>query len=81
MLNTSKTINLNGNSMIDGQLVMTMYASINTQSVSGNNINYNVQNQELYASNREQVRADMREFETEVYKIEDSLMSEINIKA
>lgn len=81
MLNTSKTINLNGNSMIDGQLVMTMYASINTESVSGNNINYNVQNQELYAANREQVRADMKEFETEVYKIEDSLMTEINSKA
>lgn len=40
------------------------------------NINKNITNQEVYNANKVQVRADIAEFEQEVYKIEDEISSE-----
>lgn len=73
MLKINKTININGNSEIDGQVVVYMSASISTDGNTNANINKNIANQELYNANKSQVRADMAEFEDEVYKVEDEL--------
>ncbi len=73
MLNINKTINLTGSSTVDGQVVVYMNASISTDGTTNANINKNVTNKELYDANKETVREDMKQFETEVYKVEDSL--------
>mgnify|MGYP000555848047 CR=1 FL=1 len=66
MLKINKTINLSATSEIEGQAVVYMNASISTDG------NTNA-NKELYDANKEAVREDMKQFETEVYKVEDSL--------
>lgn len=77
MLNTNKNITLSGTSMIDGKQVAYMSATISTNGGNGANINKNITNQELYKANKEQVRADIAEFEKEVYKIEDELGAKV----
>ena len=74
MLKINKTINLNANSEINGQIVAYMSASISTDGQSAN-INKGITNQELYNANKSEVRADFAEFESEVYKVEDELNS------
>ena len=73
MLKTSKTITINGSSIIDGQLVVYMNASLSTDGTSSENINKNIQNQELYSNNKETVRKDMRDFEDLVFGEQDKL--------
>lgn len=73
MLNTNKTINISGNSMIDGQSVVYMSASLSTDGNTNECINKNIQNQALYDSNKELVRKDMRDFEDLVYEEQDKL--------
>ena len=73
MLKINKTINLNATSEIDGQVVAYMNASISTDGNTNANINKNISNKELYDANKVAVREDMKQFETEVYKVEDSL--------
>lgn len=73
MLKLNKTINLNGTSEIDGQIVVYMNASISTDGNSSASINKNIANQDLYNANKSAVRADMADFEDEVYKVEDEL--------
>lgn len=73
MLKINKTINLNGTSEIDGQVVVYMNASLSTDGATNVNINKNITNQELYNANKVQVRSDMAEFEAQVYKVEDEL--------
>lgn len=73
MLRANKNITLNGTSEIDGQVVVYMSASISTDGSTNANINKSIANQELYAANKVAVRADMAEFEKEVYKVEDEL--------
>ncbi|WP_286149561.1 MULTISPECIES: hypothetical protein [Bacillota] len=76
MLKINKTININGTSEIDGQVVVYMNASISTDGNTNANINKNITNQDLYNANKVSVRADMSAFEEEVYKIEDELNSD-----
>lgn len=73
MLKTGKTITINGNSVIDGQIVVYMNASLSTDGSSNENINKNIQNQELYSNNKEAVRKDMRDFEDLVFAEQDKL--------
>lgn len=73
MLKTGRTITINGNSMIDDKIVVYMNATLNTDGSSNENINKNIQNQELYASNKEAVRKDMRDFEDLVFAEQDKL--------
>ena len=73
MLKINKTINLSATSEIEGQAVVYMNASISTDGNTNANINKNVTNKELYDANKEAVREDMKQFETEVYKVEDSV--------
>lgn len=73
MLKVNKNITLNGTSEIDGQVVVYMSASIGTDGNTNANINKSIANQELYNSNKTSVRADMKQFEDEVYKVEDEI--------
>lgn len=74
MLKINKTINLNGVSEINGQVVAYMSASLNTDDNSSN-INKSITNQDLYNENKAEIRADFSKFESEVYKMEDELNS------
>lgn len=73
MLRINKTINLNGASEIEGQVVVYMSASISTDGSTNANINKNITNQELYNTHKSTVRTDMAAFEEEVYAVEDGL--------
>lgn len=73
MLKTGKTITINGSSVVDGQIVVYMNASLSTDGTSNENINKNIQNQELYVTNKEAVRKDMRDFEDLVFAEQDKL--------
>lgn len=75
MLKTNKSININATSEIDGQVIVYMNATINTDGSSSANINKSISNQELYMANKEAVRADMTSFEQEVYKVEDEMLN------
>jgi hypothetical protein len=76
MLTVNKNITLNGTSVIDGVQVAYMSASISTDGGNGANANKTITNQELYKANKAQVRADITEFESKVYEIEDEISAE-----
>jgi hypothetical protein len=76
MLNVNKNITLSGTSTIDGVQVAYMSASISTDGGNGANVNKTITNQEVYMANKAQVRADIAQFETKVYEIEDEISSE-----
>lgn len=73
MLQTNKNITLNGVSMIDGIQVACMNATISTDGGNGANVNKTITNQDAYNANKVQVRADIAEFEQQVYAIEDEM--------
>ncbi len=77
MLNTNKTININGTSTIEGQVVVYMSASLSTDGSTNENINKNINNQALYDANKVQVRQDMRDFEDLVYAEQDKLVDTV----
>lgn len=74
-LETRKQITLTGNSMINGQSVVNLTATIPSDTGVGN-INQYVQNAELYDANKPQVRSDIAEFTAAVYEIEDEVAAE-----
>ena len=74
MLETNKNITLTGISKIDGAQVAYMSASISTDGGAGASVNKNITNPELYNTNKVAVRADIAEFEQQVYKLEDELL-------
>lgn len=76
MLKTNKNITLNGTSEINGVQVVYMSASISTDGNNAN-INKNIINQELYSTNKVEVRKDMEDFEAVVYAVEDELVKDV----
>ena len=65
MLSTTKSINLNGTSSVEVNGVKTPVVYFNAQ-IKGDgtyNVNYSVQNDELYKANKAAVKADRDEFE------------------
>ena len=71
MLSTTKSINLNGTSSVDVNGVKTPVVYFNAQIKSDGtyNVNYSVQNDELYKANKEAVKADRDEFEALVEQL------------
>ena len=65
MLSTTKSINLNGTSSVEVNGVKTpvMYFNAQIQADGKYNVNYSVQNDELYKANKDAVKADRDEFE------------------
>lgn len=75
MLEVNKNITLNGVSKINGVQVAWMSATISTDGGNNGNINKSITNKDLYNENKAAVRADMSQFEDEVYKVEDELLN------
>lgn len=73
MLEVNKNITLTGLSKIDGVQVAYMSATISSDGGTGANVNKSITNQEVYNSNKVQVRKDISEFENKVYEVEDEL--------
>ena len=73
MLSTTKSINLNGTSSVEVNGVKTPVVYFNAQIKSDGtyNVNYSVQNDELYKANKEAVKADRDEFEALVEQMTD----------
>lgn len=65
MLSTTKSINLNGTSSVEVNGVKTPVVYFNAQIKSDGtyNVNYSVQNDELYKANKDVVKADRDDFE------------------
>ena len=65
MLSTTKSINLNGTSSVEVNGVKTPVVYFNAQIKSDGtyNVNYSVQNDELYKANKDAVKDDRNEFE------------------
>ena len=71
MLSTTKSINLNGTSSVEVNGAKTPVVYFNAQiKIDGTyNVNYSVQNDELYKANKEAVKADRDEFEALVEQL------------
>ena len=65
MLSTTKTISINGTSSVEVNGVKTpvVYFNAQIQADGKYNVNYSVQNDELYKANKATVKADRDEFE------------------
>ena len=65
MLSTTKTISINGTSSVEVNGVKTpvVYLNAQIQADGKYNVNYSVQNDELYKANKEIVKSDRDEFE------------------
>ena len=65
MLSTTKTISLNGTSTVEVNGVKTpvVYFNAQIQADGKYNVNYSVQNDELYKANKDAVKSDRDEFE------------------
>ena len=65
MLSTTKTISLNGTSTVEVNGVKTpvVYLNAQIQADGKYNVNYSVQNDELYKANKDAVKVDRDEFE------------------
>ena len=65
MLSTTKTISINGTSSVDvnGAKTPVVYFNAQIQADGKYNVNYSVQNDELYKANKDAVKADRDEFE------------------
>lgn len=79
MLNMTKQIQLTGSSMIEGEQVVFMSATLNSNGDNAS-INKSITNKELYDANKSIVRKDMQDFELEVYKIEDEMGGAANAR-
>lgn len=73
MLSTTKTISLNGTSTVEVNGIKTPVAYFNAQIQADGkyNVNYSVQNDELYKANKATVKADRDEFEAIVESLTD----------
>ena len=71
MLSTTKTISINGTSAVEVNGVKTpvVYFNAQIQADGKYNVNYSVQNDELYKANKATIKADRDEFESLVEQI------------
>ncbi|WP_454093198.1 hypothetical protein [Glutamicibacter protophormiae] len=76
-LGTKKSINITGESKINGQSVIYLSANVTTDSAGNTNINQSINNQDLYRQNRVECRKDIDEFQNKVWAIEDGLIAEV----
>lgn len=74
-LTITKSTSLQGQSVIDGQTVIYLSASISTENLGNSSVSQSIQNQELYAANKAACRADIAEFQDAVFEEEDALMA------
>lgn len=68
MLNIQKTVNFSGTSSVEvnGESKPFAYFNANIGSDGKHNVNYSIQNEELYKANKDVFKADRAEFEDAV---------------
>ena len=74
--NKTKSITLNGNSVIDGVTAAHFTAVINSDNPEDMTLASYQTDKALYKKNRVQCRKDEAEFEDEAYAIQDTLLAE-----
>ena len=72
MLKFSRTVTMNGTSVVDGKVAATMYANLDN-----GNITTNITDVTLYESNKKDVRSDFAAFQEKVYEEQDA--GEVNV--
>lgn len=79
MLKTTRQITLNGQSVVNDQVIVTFNATIPSETGVGSTNQY-VQNAQLYDANKTQVRRDAAEFQAMVYDVEDEMAAEVPVE-
>ena len=74
-LKITKSTSLQGQSVVEGQTVIYLSASISTENLGNSTVSQSIQNQELYAANKAACRADIAEFQNAVFEEEDAMMA------
>lgn len=74
-LKITKSTSLQGQSVVDGQTVIYLSASISIENLGNSTVSQSIQNQELYAANKAACRADIAEFQNAVFEEEDAMMA------
>lgn len=74
-LKITKSTSLQGQSVVDGQTVIYLSASISIENLGNSTVSQSIQNQELYAANKATCRADIAEFQNAVFEEEDAMMA------
>lgn len=83
MLKSAKNVNLTGQSSVKvgegdnavDKVVVYMTATISSDSTKNISVNKNINDQDLYYKNRVEIRKDISDFEDQVYRLEDELLS------
>lgn len=76
-LKITKSTSLQGQSVVDGQTVIYLSASISIENLGNSTVSQSIQNQELYAANKAACRADIAEFQNAVFEEEDAMMATV----
>ena len=69
MLTTSKTINISGYSQVNENSKPYVYFSASIDKTGTTNVNYSIQDKEIFNANQDIFEADRKEFEDEVRKL------------
>ena len=69
MLTTSKTINISGYSQLNENDKPYVYFSASIDKTGTTNVNYSIQDKEIFNANRDLFEADRKAFEDEVKKL------------
>ena len=70
-----KTTKLVGNIKIDDTVVKSITADINEKGIS--TVSEWINNAELYAANRREIRKQEAEFQNKIYEVEDAIIQEL----
>ncbi len=70
-----KTTKLVGNIKVDDTIVKSITADINEKGIS--TISEWINNAELYATNRREIRKQETEFQNKIYEVEDAIIQEL----
>ena len=69
MLTISKTINVSGYSRVDESSKPYVYFNASIDKAGTTNVNYSIQDKEIFNANRDLFEADRKAFEDEVRKL------------
>ena len=76
MLNTTKTVTLNGNSTIDGIMAEGYTASIDSANPENMSMSSWIADQKLYKAHRSDCRVDKAAFEDAAFALQDEMIAE-----
>ena len=69
MLTTSKTINISGHSQVNENSKPYVYFSASIDKTGTTNVNYSIQDKEIFNANQDLFESDRKSFEDEVRKL------------